>query len=225
MKTERQQSAEQMYLLLAGLFIAALIVCNLIANKFITIDLGFKTFIISAGVLPYPITFLITDILSEIYGRRKTNRVVIVGFAASIFVLGILWLGNQFHAIEGSPVNDEQYHTVFSNAWRVIGASMAGYLLAQLLDVRIFHFWKNLTKGNHLWLRNNGSTIVSQLVDTVLVVCVLFIGVKPYSEIQAMIIDGWFFKALCAAADTPIFYFITWFLRKKFALSKGEEIK
>lgn len=224
MKTEMQQRADRLYLVLAGLFIAALIVCNIIANKFITIDLGFKTFIISAGVLPYPLTFLITDILSEIYGRRKTNRVVIVGFIASIFVLGILWLGDQFSAIEDSPVNDEQYRTVFSNAWRVIGASMTAYLVAQLLDVRIFHFWKKITKGKHLWLRNNGSTILSQLVDTILVVCVLFIGVKPYSEIQSIIIDGWLFKVLCAAADTPVFYLATWGLRRTFGLKPAEEI-
>ena len=218
------RSAELLYLLLAGLFIAALVVCNLIANKFITIDLGFKTFIISAGVLPYPLTFLITDILSEIYGKKRTNRVVVIGFATSIFVLGALWLGNQFPAIDGSPVSDEEYRTVFSNAWRVIGASMVAYLVAQLLDIRLFHFWKRITSGKHLWLRNNGSTFLSQLVDTTLVVTVLFVGVKSLSEIHVMIIDGWLFKILCAAADTPIFYLAVWLIRRSFGLKRNEEI-
>ena len=110
---QQNETSRKTYLFLAALFIAALVVCNLIANKFISIDLGFKTFIISAGVLPYPITFLITDVLSEIYGKKKTAQVVWAGFAASVFVLGILLLAQQFDAIEGSPVNTENFNTVF----------------------------------------------------------------------------------------------------------------
>ena len=104
--TKKEHVAERLYYILGALFIAALITCNLIANKFISIDLGFKTFVISAGVLPYPITFLITDILSELYGQKRTTHVVLSGLFASIFVLFILWLGAQFPAIEGSPVDD-----------------------------------------------------------------------------------------------------------------------
>jgi len=217
--------ADKSYLLLSSLFIASLITCNLIANKFVTIDLGFKTFILSAGVLPYPITFLITDILSEIYGKVKTRRVVITGFFASLFVLFILWLGGQFTSIADSPVNDEQYKNIFQNAWRVILASMIAYLSAQLVDVRLFHFWKNLTKGKHLWLRNNASTIVSQLIDTSLVVTVLFFGVKTSNQMASLIIDGWLFKTLCAFIDTPVFYALTWLFRKKLNLKAGEELK
>ena len=139
---KKRQTAERLYYILGALFIAALITCNLIANKFISLDFGFKTFIISAGVLPYPVTFLITDVLSELYGQKRTTHVVLAGLAASIFVLFILWLGAQFPAIDGSPVNDEMFNTVFQNAWRVIAASMFAYLFAQLIDVRLFHFWK-----------------------------------------------------------------------------------
>jgi len=78
---------DRLYLFLAGIFIASLVTCNLIANKFVTIDLGFKVFIVSAGILPYPLTFLVTDILSEIYGKKRTNMVVFSGFFASLFVL------------------------------------------------------------------------------------------------------------------------------------------
>lgn len=198
--------SERLYLLLAALFIAALITCNLVANKFITLDLGFKTFVISAGVLPYPLTFLITDILSEIYGRRRTNYVVFAGFAASAFVLCILWLGHQYPAIPDSPVDDATYMRTFGNSWRVVAASMTAYLAAQLIDIRLFHFWKDLTKGKHLWLRNNGSTIFSQLIDTILVVFVLFAGVKTGDEMLALSADGWMFKVIVALADTPFFY-------------------
>ena len=218
------EKSKKIYLYLAAIFIAALVVCNLIANKFITIDLGFKTFVISAGVLPYPITFLITDILSEIYGKKKTARIVWAGFGASLFVLGVLLLAQQFTAIAGSPVDDETFNKVFGNSWRVIFASMTAYLCAQLIDVRIYHFWKEKTAGKHLWLRNNFSTVFSQLVDTTLVVCVLFLGVRSHSEIIQFILDGWLFKILCAFIDTPLLYASTAFIRNKLDLKFGEEV-
>lgn len=220
----KKEMSNTIFIILSSLFIASLITCNLIANKFVEIDLGFRVFVVSAGILPYPITFLVTDILSEIYGRSKTNKVVFSGFIASMFTLLFLWLGSQFNAIEGTIVNDETYNLVFQNAWRVIGASMVAYLSAQFLDVKLFHFWKNLTKGKHLWLRNNASTIASQLVDTALVVSVLFIGVWPSGQIVNAIIDGWLFKMLCAFIDTPIFYLLVYCFRKIFDLDIGEEL-
>ena len=222
MNTEK---SKKIYIYLAAIFIAALVVCNLIANKFITIDLGFKTFVISAGILPYPITFLITDILSEIYGKKKTARIVWAGFGASLFVLGVLILAQQFTAIEGSPVDDETFNKVFGNSWRVIFASMTAYLCAQLIDVRIYHFWKEKTDGKHLWLRNNFSTVFSQLVDTTLVVCVLFLGVRSHLEILQFILDGWLFKMLCAFIDTPLLYVSTAFICNKLGLKFGEEVQ
>ena len=225
MNKRLRQDADQLYIFLTVLFVAALVVCNLIANKFVVVDLGFKEVVLSAGVLPYPITFLITDFLSEVYGRKKTNRVVVMGFAATIFVLGILWLGAQFPAIDGSPVSNDTYETVFQNAWRVFGASMAAYLFAQLIDIRLFHFWKGLTKGKHLWLRNNASTILSQGVDTTLVVLVLFLGEKSGDTMMGYIIDGWMFKSLVALFDTPVIYLLTWRARSHFKLKKmGDEL-
>jgi len=221
----RHQQAERLYYVLGALFIAALITCNLIANKFITVDLGFKTFIISAGVLPYPVTFLITDILSELYGQKRTTQVVLSGLVASIFVLFVLWLGAQFPALETSPVSDETYNQVFQNAWRVIAASMLAYIVAQLVDVRLFHFWKRLTGGRMLWVRNNFSTLVSQMVDTTLVVVVLFVGTLPWSTMGDYIWDGWLFKAIAAAVDTIFIYaFMAW-ARSYFHLEIGEEIE
>ena len=222
---KNQVFAERLYYILGALFIAALITCNLIANKFISIDLGFKTFVISAGVLPYPLTFLITDILSELYGRKRTTHVVLSGLFASVFVLFILWLGAQFPAIDGSPVDDETFNSVFQNAWRVIAASMFAYLAAQLVDVRLFHFWKDLTKGRMLWVRNNFSTIVSQLIDTTLVVFVLFVGVESTETMTGYIMDGWLFKILCALLDTVLIYaFMAW-ARRFFGLRLGQEIR
>ena len=214
---------DQFYIILAGIFIASLLTCNLIANKFVTVDLGFKVFIVSAGILPYPLTFLVTDLISELYGQRKANLVVFSGFIASMFVLLFLWLGSQFEAIPGSIVNDSTYNSVFQNAWRLIAASMVAYLFAQFVDVRIFHFWKKLTNGKHLWLRNNGSTVVSQLVDTTLVICILFAGVWETDEILSAIRDGWLFKMLMALIDTPIIYGIIHLLKGRIDIAEIEE--
>ncbi len=211
---------DQFYLVLSGIFIASLVTCNLIANKFVSVDLGFKVFIVSAGILPYPLTFLVTDLISELYGQKKANLVVFSGFVASVFVLMFLWLGSQFSAISGSIVDDITYDSVFQNAWRLIAASMVAYLFAQFVDVRIFHFWKRLTKGKHLWLRNNGSTIASQLIDTSLVVCILFVGVWESDQIYSAILDGWLFKMLMAFIDTPIIYGVIHLLKGKIDIAE-----
>jgi uncharacterized integral membrane protein (TIGR00697 family) len=221
---KKQKQAGLVYISLAALFIAALITCNLIANKFVTVSLGFKTFVVSAGVLPYPITFLITDVLSEIYGRRNTAWVVLSGFFASLLVLLILYLGQVFPAIADSPVSNQEFATVFQNSGRVILASMLAYLSAQFIDVRIFHFLKKRTKGKALWFRNNFSTFFSQLVDTILVTTVIFAGLKSAAFISGLVMDGWLFKVICAAADTLLIYPIVYFLRKQFGLKPGQEI-
>ena len=223
MVKNNDNTREYFYHFLSAIFIASLVTCNLIANKFVTVDLGFKVFIVSAGILPYPITFLVTDLISELYGQKKANRVVISGFVASIFVLFFLWLGGQFSAIPDSIVDDNIYNAVFRNAWRIIAASMVAYLFAQFIDVRIFHFWKKLTNGKHLWLRNNGSTVASQLVDTTLVICILFVGVWESDQIFSAIVDGWLFKMLMALIDTPIIYGIIHLLKGKVNIAEIEE--
>jgi uncharacterized integral membrane protein (TIGR00697 family) len=226
---QKLELARKIYLFLASLFIAALITCNIIANKFISIDLWlfgyWKTFTISVGILPYPLTFLITDILSEIYGRKRTNDVVFAGFGVSAFVLFILWLGHIFPAIESSPVQDEEYNLVFQNSWRVITASMIAYLAAQFLDVRLFHFWKKVTNGKKLWVRNNLSTLTSQLLDTVLVVTIIFAGVLSVETITGFIIDGWLFKVIFALIDTIFIYLAVYVFKRIFGLQQGQEIQ
>tara|TARA_R110002124_G_scaffold265638_3_gene432477 strand:+ start:63 stop:758 length:696 start_codon:yes stop_codon:yes gene_type:complete len=218
------ENSRLLYLILSGLFISALVTCNLIANKFVTVDLGFKTFVVSAGVLPYPLTFLITDILSEIYGRKRTNNVVLAGLIASILVLFILYLGSVFPAIDDSPVANETYNSVFQNSSRIIFASMLAYTVAQFVDVHVFHFLKKLTGGKKLWIRNNFSTIFSQLLDTILVTTVIFIGLKDFTFIGGLIWDGWLFKFLFAAVDTLFIYLIVYGIRSYFQLKPNEEL-
>ena len=116
---ESTQAVLVPYLVLAALFTAALVVCNLLSNKFIEIDLGFKVFVVSAGILPYPLTFLMTDILSEFYGKKKTDYVVYTGFVVLLFVLLSIYLAGLFPAIAGSPMGDAAFGEVFSNSTRI----------------------------------------------------------------------------------------------------------
>jgi uncharacterized integral membrane protein (TIGR00697 family) len=198
-------------------FLAALVVCNLIARKFVTVDLGFHEFVVSAGILPYPVTFLATDLLSELYGSRRANQVVTAGLFASVFTLGVVWLGDVFPAVSFSPISDAAYREVLAtNAWRTVFASMLAYLVAQYVDVALFEFWRRLTRGRHLWLRNNGSTIVSQGLDSVLVIVVLFAGEPEWGadRMLATIGDMWLFKTIMALLDTPFFYLgVAWLKR------------
>ncbi len=232
MKSKQQQLAAKIYLYLAALFITSLVVSNLIFQKFFywypfdgTV-LGSRLFELSVGILPYPITFLITDLISEIYGKRAANRVVTAGIFASFFSMGILLVSDIVPAMESSPIDDATFTKVFSLSPLAVLASMIAYLLAQFVDIRIYHFWKKLTKGKMLWLRNNFSTFASQFLDTFSVILLLSIfGILPWDLFYGLVLSGFIFKVLVAALDTPLLYLFVWMFRKKFGLAVGEEIK
>ncbi|MCB0340394.1 MAG: queuosine precursor transporter, partial [Bdellovibrionales bacterium] len=156
---KHSKKPEGLYILLAAIFISALVACNLIFQKFFFWNpFGLYRFEISVGLLPYPVTFLVTDFICEVYGKRAADRVVIAGFVASLFVALLVYVSLQTSATSWSPVNDSLYATVFGLNGKAVLASMSAYLLAQFCDVRLFHFWKRITKGRHLWIRNNFST-------------------------------------------------------------------
>lgn len=205
----------RLYLILAGIFIASLVSANLIFQKFFTWSpFGWYTFELSVGILPYPVTFLCTDLISELYGKKKADQVVISGFVASIFVLGVVLIADAVTQTNWSPVDSGTFHKVFGLFGPAVFASIVAYLAAQFIDIRIFHFWKRLTKGRHLWLRNNGSTIVSQLVDTSAVLLLLCLtGTIEWSKFPVLLQSGFLFKVLVALADTPLFYFGVWALK------------
>ena len=205
--------AERLYLLLAGIFLGALVMTNAIAGKFFVL-FGQE---LSAGIIAYPITFLVTDLISELYGRKRATLVVKVGFTVSVFVTAIVWIANVAPIYDRSPVTDESFNMVFGLLPGIVFGSMVAYLTAQFFDVQIFEFWRNLTKGRHLWLRNNGSTIFSQVIDSVLVVTIALV---IWPEIDAnpattpldgetwwgIVIGQYLFKMGIALFDTPFFY-------------------
>ncbi|QXP73468.1 queuosine precursor transporter [Tenacibaculum sp. HL-MS23] len=221
-----KNKAQLIYLVLAALFIASLVTSNLIFQKFFYWEpFNLYRFEISAGILPYPITFLITDILSEIYGKKKANQVVIAGIFASFFSMLIILVADNVPAINSSPINNKTFSTVFGLSPLAVLASMLAYLFAQFIDIRIFHFWKKLTNGKHLWLRNNFSTFLSQFIDTFTVVFLLCsFKILPWDIFTSLLISGFLFKVIIAALDTPILYLIVFWFRKKFNLKVGQEI-
>lgn len=224
--------ANKIYLYLAALFITSLVVSNLIFQKFFywypfdfSIN-GIKLFELSVGILPYPITFLVTDLISEIYGQKKATQVVIAGIFASFFSLLIILISNYVPALDSSPISDETFSEVFSLTGLAVLASMMAYLFAQFIDIKIYHFWKNLTNGKMLWLRNNFSTFSSQFIDTVTVISLLcFFKVLSWESFTGLVISGVVFKIIIAFLDTPVLYFFVYLFRKKFDLKVGEEIK
>ncbi|MDC0875232.1 queuosine precursor transporter [Flavobacteriaceae bacterium] len=232
MTEQKKELAKKIYLYLAGLFITSLVVSNLIFQKFfywrpfeISI-FGNQLFELSVGILPYPITFLITDLISEIYGKKKANEVVVAGIFASFFSMGIILIANWVPALDNSPIDDITFNQVFALSPVAVFASMIAYLLAQLVDIRIYHFWKNLTQGRMLWLRNNFSTFSSQLIDTVLVIGLLSIfGVLDWSLFWGLVLSGFLFKILVAFFDTPFLYLFVGLFRRTFELKPNDEIK
>ena len=228
---EKKILAQKLYLVLTSLFITSLVVSNLIFQKFFywhPVDLeifGEKLFYLSVGILPYPITFLITDIISEIYGKRKANQVVTVGIFAAIFSTLIIYVADSVPAIDNSPVNDLLFKKVFGSTIIAVLSSMLSYLFAQYIDIHIYHFWKNLTKGKMLWLRNNFSTFFSQFVDTFTIILLLCLtGVLNWDQFVGLLISGFLFKVLVALIDTPFLYLGVYFFRKKFNLGINEEL-
>ncbi len=232
MTPKDKKLAYRIYLYLGALFITSLVVSNLIFQKFfywkpfgdVTV-FGAPLFEISVGVLPYPLTFLITDLISEVFGQKKANQIVTAGIFASFFSMGIILIADVVPAIPGSPVNDAEFDKVFALSPIGVLASMLAYLCAQYVDIAIYHFWKRLTKGRYLWLRNNFSTFSSQIIDTTTVVGLLCLfGVIPWEMFRGLVISGVIFKIMIAFLDTPLLYLSVYAFRKRFKLPVGGEI-
>lgn len=232
MTFQDRKLAFSIYLYLGALFITSLVVSNLIFQKFfqwqplgnITI-LGAPLFELSVGILPYPLTFLITDLISEIYGKKKANQIVTAGIFASVFSMGILWIANKTQAMPASPVNNTTFANVFAFITNCRFSLNARLPICSIYRHFNLHFWKRVTKGKHLWLRNNFSTFSSQFIDTFTVVSLLCIfKVLPWNLFYGLVVSGFLFKVMIAMLDTPLLYAVVFILRKKFGLKPGEEI-
>jgi len=239
---------ERVFLLLCGFFICSMTLLNVVG---ITKFMQLGPLALAVGVLPYPLTFLCTDIICEIYGRRRANYLVGLGLLFNIFIWGCLWLGNRLPAVSaaqqppwqvlqlaqtiylpnGSPVSGsvELYGLIYSCMSGAVFASMLAYIAAQFIDVQLFHFWKHLTRGKHLWLRNNFSTMVSQLVDSIVVIGVTFgalllSGGMTIQQGLTLVTSSYLFKLVVALLDTGPFYLAVHLLRRYLQVPHPQEI-
>lgn len=244
--SELQERRERVFLLLAGFFLSAMTLLNVIG---ITRFMQLGPMSLAIGVLPYPLTFLCTDLISELYGKRRANFLVTVGLLLNGFILLCLSLGNMIPAV---PVNQqppwqvlqlaqdislpngdvvsgsvELFELIYACTAGAVLASMIAYMTAQYLDVQLFHFFKRITKGKHLWVRNNCSTLISQGVDSVMVISITFgaIFLRGEMTLKTMLFlvgSSYLFKVTVALLDTGPFYLLTHYLKKYLKLSQEE---
>ncbi|MFC1691578.1 queuosine precursor transporter [Nanoarchaeota archaeon] len=177
----------------------------------------FNTIRVSVGILTVPIMFLITDIIEEVHGRLKVMEFIITGVIALSLLLLITFIAVSLPAAARSIDNDA-YSSIFGVTIRMTIASITAFALAQLHDMWSFEFWKRKTKGKYLWLRNNLSTISSQLIDSTIFMFVAFYKTAPMWDavfVISLIIPYWIFKILFAVLDTPLAYLGVWWMRGK----------
>jgi len=228
---EKNHRRDALFLTLSGVFLTSLVLGNVIGTtKFVTIfslDLpswlqtltpelvrngSNYTMSVPAGVVAYPFTFLATDLISELFGRKRAQMLVWVGFGMNVFMLLVMsinhWLPNSSGVSGGLDLFEGVYQFMVGNTI----ASMIAYLIAQSVDVRLYHFWKRLTKGKHLWLRNNASTTVSQLVDSTAIITILYLAgnlgdaIDNVGAVIILILNSYLFKFFFALFDTPLMY-------------------
>ena len=230
-----RERRERVFIILAAVFLGSMTLLNVVG---ITRFIQLGPLALAVGVLPYPLTFLCTDLICELYGRARANFLVSVGLGLNVLVLIVMTLGSIAPAVppdtmppwqllqladavalpNGSMVSGhiELFQLIYATTSGAVFASMLAYVAAQYCDVQLFHFWKRLTRGKHLWLRNNFSTLISQLVDSVMVVLVTFGAVYWRGEITintllVLVGSNYAFKALAALVDTaPLYLLVRW---------------
>lgn len=238
-KTSLYEKRERYFITLAGFFICCMTLLNVIGiTRFI--ELGPLS--LAVGVLPYPLTFLCTDLISEFYGRKRANFVVTLGLGLNIFIIAFMWLAQAVPSVpatnqppwqviqlaesvalpSGKTVEHqvELFQLIYQCTAGAVFASMLAYIVAQYADVRLFHFFKRLTGGRHRWLRNNLSTLTSQGIDSITVISVTFgatlmAGNMTVKAFLILVASNYLFKMTVALIDTLPFYWISSILEKR----------
>ncbi len=230
---------ERYFIVLAGFFICCMTLLNVVGiTRFI--ELGPLS--LAVGVLPYPLTFLCTDLIGEFYGRRRANFVVGLGLALNLFIIAFMWVAQAVPSVppedqppwqvielaesvalpSGATVENhvELFQILYQCTAGAVFASMLAYIAAQYADVRLFHFFKSLTNGKHRWLRNNLSTVTSQGIDSIMVITVtfgasLFAGNITLKAFLVLVASNYIFKLTVALADTIPFYWLSNVMAKR----------
>lgn len=214
---DRMTASHKLYVYLAAIFVSCLLLGDVIGGKTLWTPLG----PISVGIIPFPVTFLLTDIVNDFYGRRGARFLTLLGFAMAVLAYVVLQLSTWLRVDDSTYFTQAEFAKIFGGSAQLFIASMIAYLIGQFLDIQVFQFWKALTQSKHLWLRATGSTVLSQIVDTVTINLIFwtwaastdassFLGKMTSSEryawIFAKIGREYVIKLIVAVLLTPAIY-------------------
>lgn len=200
-----QSKKETVYIILAGIFITNAVVAELIGGKLIQVG----PYLMSVGILPWPIVFVTTDLINEYFGEKGVKKLSLITACLIAYTFIIIYAAMQIPAVAGDGlVSDNQFNGVFGQSLWIIVGSITAFMVSQLIDVTIFHFLKNKTGNKMIWLRSTGSTVISQLFDSFIVLGIAFwmTGKMTTEVFIASAFTGYFVKLIIAIALTPLIY-------------------
>lgn len=225
---------QKLFVVCTAIFLTALVVAEATASKFFTafslpftitiLGVEFNEVVMTAGVLAFPITFIITDLLNEYFGKSGIRFVTWIGMTMIIFEFGLLQLAMGVPTSSISPVPGEAFDAVFGASGRIIIGSLVAFTLGQLADITLFHWLRKKTNGKHLWLRATGSTFGSQFIDTFVVLTVAFFGQLSFGEIVAITLFNYSYKFVIAIVITPVIYGAHWVMDRYLGEELAEEL-
>lgn len=193
-----------LFTVLGAFFITNAIMGEILGGKLITVG----PFTMTVGVLPWPLVFLTTDLINEYFGKKGVQRLTFLAIGLIVYMFVILWLGMQIPAASFSPVKDPAFNEVFGQSMWIIVGSIVAFAVSQLVDVAVFWMLRDVTKGKMLWLRATGSTAVSQLIDSFIVIGIAFwiSGQVTFKEFMTISSTNYIYKLLVAIGLTPFIY-------------------
>lgn len=213
---------QKLFVVCSAIFLTALVVAEATAGKLFTViklpfsiqilGQSFDEVVMTAGVIAFPITFIITDLLNEYFGKPGIKFVTYLGMLMIMFEFGLIQIAMSVPTASISPVPDDAFNAVFGASGRIIVGSLVAYLIGQLADITLFHWLRNKTKGKHLWLRATGSTFGSQFLDTFIVLFIAFYGPMTIETIIAVTLFNYGYKFIVAVLITPLIYLAHWLI-------------
>jgi uncharacterized integral membrane protein (TIGR00697 family) len=211
-----QSKKDTVYVVLAGIFITNAVVAELIGGKLIQVGSA----VMSIGILPWPIVFITTDLINDYFGEKGVRKLSLITASLIAYTFVILYLAMQIPAVDGKNlVTDTQFNGVFGQSMWIIVGSITAFLVSQLIDVTIFHFIKNRTGNKMIWLRSTGSTVISQLFDSFIVLGIAFwmTGKMTTEVFITSAFTGYFVKLIIAILMTPLIYLGHYLIRNYIA--------
>jgi queuosine precursor transporter len=210
----------RLFLALTGVFITALLIGDIIGGKLFEVSVFGSLQTLSVGIIPFPITFVLTDVLNEFYGKKAARTVTYVGLGCTVFAFTVIFTAGAIpmagftSGAEWTGINAQAFERVFLSSQRILAASLVAYMCGQLIDIFVFHRIKALTKNRFIWARATGSTVVSQLVDTALIQTLAWYGTLDTAKLPGMILTSYAVKVVVAVALTPVIYLLHGFVHR-----------